>query len=92
MRRISDIEFFQFKMMYWKLVAKLPANLQEVCGNSDEFLFVNNFRFMEPIDLSDEGCKRLDMINGPHALTLLTAWAIRRLSGNDNEERSESSF
>lgn len=73
---------------YWVIVNTFPIELQETFSHFENFVTAASWAGCTQYDLelSSTGMKRFEMLLGPHAATLLRAWAIQRLPVNDNQE------
>lgn len=83
---ISRTAYFKALETYLELVSSLPSNLREAAPPFHQYLnavtpkepihtpFKHNQHDPLWIELTEEGCQRLERLTNPHAATLLAVW------------------
>lgn len=85
MPEIDRVTFNEAMRCYWKIGNTLPTKLQENLPNFETFSGASNFghwysslnSLEGKIKLTEQGWKRLEMLKGPYAKALLTAFAAK---------------
>lgn len=82
-RTVSREAFNIAMRRYWALINELPASLHAEFPIFDDFISPVSCSYHSSpnydVELSITGIKRFEMLLGPHAKTLLAAWAAQRL-------------
>lgn len=86
---VTQVQFLTMMFRYMELKAKLPPELQKVLPLFKNFLSpanLNNFNlsYHDTEILSITGTKRWKLLESPHALTLLRAYALQHLPANES--------
>lgn len=86
---VSRLELHQtaanYKFVRRSLSAELDARLPTFHNWLNDFVEdLKWYPSMDMVEVTETGARKLQMINSPHAATLLRAWVIRHTEAHDN--------